>query len=179
MTSQHSLTTPTLSTHHALLTLNTPDSLLSQHTTNSQLSPHNKFPYHTLPILSPHTLHFLAAHSPLSYYSLIPLPSLSPYYTIPTLFYHTPQYLPRFLRSYQSPLASPHSLTTHPTLLPHFLLSYKSHSPLSNLSLLPNIPTFITLSTLSPHSPISHSPLFYLTPYTLSPPPLFPGRTLG
>lgn len=152
MTSLHSLTTPTLSTHHALLTLNTPDSLLSQHTTNSQLSPHNKFPYHTLPILSPHTLHFLAAHSPLSYYSLIPLPSLSPYYTIPTLFYHTPD---SYVRT---------SLLSHlPTLSPHIPLFYLTSY--SRTSLIPHSRTSVCYRTfpLSLRSQLSHHTPPFLT----------------
>lgn len=185
--SHHTL--PTLSTHHTLQTLSPHHTLpiLSPHTLHS-LTSHSPLSHHTFSTFSPHTPHY---RTTLSSHSLLSHPT-----TPSRLFHHTPQFLtslPTFV-----PVSFRISL---PTLSPHSPLFYftsysrtslKSHSPLSNLTLLPHIPTFITLSTLSPHSPISrytphshlilspisHSRLSYLTPYTLSPPPLSPGRTL-
>lgn len=179
----------TLSTHHTLQTLSPHHTLpiLSPHTLHS-LTSHSPLSHHTFSTFSPHTPHY---RTTLSSHSLLSHPT-----TPSWLFHHTPQFLtslPTFV-----PVSFRISL---PTLSPHSPLFYftsysrtslKSHSPLSNLTLLPHIPTFITLSTLSPHSPISrytphshlisspisHSRLSYLTPYTLSPPPLSPGRTL-
>lgn len=178
--SHHSLPLQTLSPHHTL-------PILSPHTLHS-LTSHSPLSHHTFSTFSPHTPHY---RTTLSSHSLLSHPT-----TPSRLFHHTPQFLTSLPTSV--PVSFRISL---PTLSPHSLLFYftsysrtslKSHSPLSNLTLLPHIPTFITLSTLSPHSPISrytphshlisspisHSRLSYLTPYTLSPPPLSPGRTL-
>lgn len=171
-TSKHSLTTHshyhfTPHTPHSLNTPHTPNSLTTPHITNS-LTAYSPLSHFTLPTFSPHILHFLAAHSPLSYHSLIPLPTLSPYHTIPTVSPHTPiSHLTSYFRTSLISHLPPHSLTTLPTILLHFILSYKSQIsfPLSNLTLLPHIPTFITLSTLSPHSPISrYTPHSHLIP---------------
>lgn len=181
--------TPTIISHHTLPTLSPHHTLpiLSPHTLHS-LTSHSPLSHHTFSTFSPHTPHY---RTTLSSHSLLSHPT-----TPSRLFHHTSQFLtslPTFV-----PVSFRISLLT---LSPHSPLFYftsysrtslKSHSPLSNLTLLPHIPTFITLSTLSPHSPISrytphshlisspisHSRLSYLTPYTLSPPPLSPGRTL-
>lgn len=181
--------TPTIISHHTLQTLSPHHTLpiLSPHTLHS-LTSHSPLSHHTFSTFSPHTPHY---RTTLSSHSLLSHPT-----TPSRLFHHTPQFLTSL------PTFVPVSfLISLPTLSPHSPLFYftsysrtslKSHSPLSNLTLLPHIPTFITLSTLSPHSPISrytphshlisspisHSRLSYLTPYTLSPPPLSPGRTL-
>lgn len=135
--------TPTIISHHTLPTLST-------HHTLQTLSPH-----HTLPILSTHTLHFLTTHSPLSrrtlptivYHSLIPLPTLSPYHTIPTVSPHTPiSHLTSYFRTSLISHLTPHSLTTLPTILLHFILSYKSQ---------------ISFPTLEPHFATAHSHFHY------------------
>lgn len=188
--SLYSLDAPHTSNFH-IKTLSHHSLPLSFHTTHSPLS------HFTLPTFSPHILHFLAAHSPLSYHSLIPLPTLSPYHTIPTVSPHTPiSHLTSYFRTSLISHLTPHSLTTLPTILLHFILSYKSqisfptlephfatahshfHYALHSFTTLPHFSLYSSLSSYLISSPISHSRLSYLTPYTLSPPPLSPGRTL-
>lgn len=200
-TSKHSLTTHshyhfTPHTPHSLNTPHTPNSLTTPHITNS-LTAYSPLSHFTLPTFSPHILHFLAAHSPLSYHSLIPLSTLSPYHTIPTVSLHTPiSHLTSYFRTSLISHLTPHSLTTLPTILLHFILSYKSqisfptlephfatahshfHYALHSFTTLPHFSLYSSLSSHLISSPISHSRLSYLTPYTLSPPPLSPGRTL-
>lgn len=150
-TSKHSLTTHshyhfTPHTPHSLNTPHTPNSLTTPHITNS-LTAYSPLSHFTLPTFSPHILHFLAAHSPLSYHSLIPLPTLSPYHTIPTVSPHTPiSHLTSYFRTSLISHLTPHSLTTLPTILLHFILSYKSQ---------------ISFPTLEPHFATAHSHFHY------------------
>lgn len=141
-TSKHSLTTHS----HYHFTPHTPNSLTTPHITNS-LTAYSPLSHFTLPTFSPHILHFLAAHSPLSYHSLIPLPTLSPYHTIPTVSPHTPiSHLTSYFRTSLISHLTPHSLTTLPTILLHFILSYKSQ---------------ISFPTLEPHFATAHSHFHY------------------
>lgn len=150
-TSKHSLTTHshyhfTPHTPHSLNTPHTPNSLTTPHITNS-LTAYSPLSHFTLPTFSPHILHFLAAHSPLSYHSLIPLPTLSPYHTIPTVSPHTPfSHLTSYFRTSLISHLTPHSLTTLPTILLHCILSYKSQ---------------ISFATLEPHFATAHSHFHY------------------
>lgn len=150
-TSKHSLTTHshyhfTPHTPHSLNTPHTPNSLTTPHITNS-LTAYSPLSHFTLPTFSPHILHFLAAHSPLSYHSLIPLPTLSPYHTIPTVSPHTPiSHLTSYFRTSLISHLTPHSLTTLPSILLHFILSYKSQ---------------ISFPTLEPHFATAHSHFHY------------------
>lgn len=150
-TSKHSLTTHshyhfTPHTPHSLNTPHTPNSLTTPHITNS-LTAYSPLSHFTLPTFLPHILHFLAAHSPLSYHSLIPLPTLSPYHTIPTVSPHTPiSHLTSYFRTSLISHLTPHSLTTLPTILLHFILSYKSQ---------------ISFPTLEPHFATAHSHFHY------------------
>lgn len=150
-TSKHSLTTHshyhfTPHTPHSLNTPHTPNSLTTPHITNS-LTAYSPLSHFTLPTFSPHILHFLAAHSPLSYHSLIPLPTLSPYHTIQTVSPHTPiSHLTSYFRTSLISHLTPHSLTTLPTILLHFILSYKSQ---------------ISFPTLEPHFATAHSHFHY------------------
>lgn len=142
----HSLNTP-----HTPYSLHTPHSLNTPHTTpTTQHIPHtthSPFSHHILSTLSPHILHFLAAHSPLSYHSLIPLPTLSPYHTIPTVSPHTPiSHLTSYFRTSLISHLTPHSLATLPTILLHFILSYKSQ---------------ISFPTLEPYFATAHSHFHY------------------
>lgn len=150
-TSKHSLTTHshyhfTPHTPHSLNTPHTLNSLTTPHITNS-LTAYSPLSHFTLPTFSPHILHFLAAHSPLSYHFLIPLPTLSPYHTIPTVSPHTPiSHLTSYFRTSLISHLTPHSLTTLPTILLHFILSYKSQ---------------ISFPTLEPHFATAHSHFHY------------------
>lgn len=156
-TSKHSLTTHSHYhfTPHTPHSLNTPHTLNTLHTSNSLTTPHiphsltaySPLSHFTLPTFSPHILHFLAAHSPLSYHSLIPLSTLSPYHTIPTLSPHTPiSHLTSYIRTSLISHLTPHSLTTLPTILLHFIPSYKS---------------LISFPTLEPHFATAHSHFHY------------------
>lgn len=148
----------TLSHHSLPLSFHTTHSPLSQHTTHSKLSHHTthyQFSHRILSTLSLHTPHFLTTHSPLSrrtlptivYHSLIPLPTLSPYHTIPTVSPHTPiSHLTSYFRTSLISHLTPHSLTTLPTILLHFILSYKSQT---------------SFSTLEPHFATAHSHFHY------------------
>lgn len=146
----------TLSHHSLSLSYHTTHSPLSQHTTRYQLSPHHTthspFSHRILSTISLNILHFLAAHSPLSYlsppttYPLTSLLTLSPYHTIPTL-YHTSQ-----------------SLTSLPTFVPvSSRISFHIFSPHthSRTSLPILVRSLISLPTLGPHFITAHSHIHY------------------
>lgn len=140
--SLYSLDAPHTSNFH-IKTLSHHSLPLSFHTTHSPLS------HFTLPTFSPHILHFLAAHSPLSYHSLIPLPTLSPSHTILTVSPHTPiSHLTSYFRT---------SLISH--LTPHYFTSLHTLVQVSNL--IPHSRTSLCYHTF----PLSlRSPLFHHTP---------------
>lgn len=194
----------TLSHHSLPLSFHTTHSPLSQHTTHSKLSHHTthyQFSHRILSTLSLHTPHFLTTHSPLSrrtFPTIVPLSHPTPYSLTlphhPDCFTTHPNFSPHFLHSYQSHFAS-HSPLSHHT--PHYFTSLHTLVQVSNLiphsrtslcyrtfplslrsPLFHHTPPFLAILLTLISSPISHSQLSYLTPYTLSPPPLSPGRTL-